>query len=134
MGQRQYREEAVSEPAKGAWRIGRTGVGSLPSMAIAQQMAAPDEASYQASAILPAAAQVVEMPVAPGDPPCVYVRGQRVLRWMVMRYGTEIVSVHESVAAARSALERSGCHSDTPDYCMCALVVIETRTKEAAGE
>ncbi len=124
----------MSEPAKGVWRLGGTRLESIPTMAIAQQQVHPDDTDFQAVAILPAAAQVVEMPTAFGERPCVYVRGQRVLQWMVMRYGTEIVSVHEAVAAARSALERSGCHSDTPDYCMCALVVVETRTKEAAGE
>lgn len=115
----------MSEPVKGAWGAARIVWGPLRSLR--------EAAADNANAVLPADAQVVEMPTSPDEPPCVYVRGQRVLQWMVMRYGTEIVSVHESVAAARSALERSGCHSDTPDYCICALVVVETRTKEAAG-
>ena len=121
----------MSEPAKGVWRIGTTDpLQTYVSEAKAAEQLDPRDPRLEVVAFVPAAAQVVEMPASPGERPCVYVRGERVLQWMVMRYGTEIVSVHESVAAARSALERSGCHSDTPDYCMCALVVIETRTKE----
>lgn len=81
-------------------------------------------------AVLPAAAQVVEMPVADGEPPCVYVRGQRVIRWEVRGVlGVLYEAYTEQEAHAAMARAHKSFSRGVPMALHC-VVEVKTRTKE----
>lgn len=110
----------MSEPAKGAWKV--------------IESPQPAEELYVRQAVLPAAAQVVEMPTSPGEPPCIYVRGEGIAFWGVQDTHNYDVA-YLSEAQARKEIEAR--LMDGPpgrELKLFCAVVIETRTKDAAGE
>lgn len=113
----------MSEPAKGAWKV--------------IESPQPAEELYVRQAVLPAAAQVVEMPTAPGEPPCVYVRGKSSTRWRALCFRGEHLRPFyfdaDDEASARQVYE-TWLSDLRPGHTIQLVreVVIETRTKEGA--
>lgn len=110
----------MSEPAKGVWKV--------------LESPQPADEPYVRHAVLPAAAQVVEMPVAPGDPPCVYVRGQRA-RWRVLWHSPYwdspvTVDAEDEVDARRIYAQWLEKRKGFERVELTCEVVVETRTKE----
>lgn len=131
----------MSEPAKGVWRIGTTDPQrTYPSEAAALERVRESAVLLEVVAYLPASAQVVEMPTAPGERPCVYVRGESSTRWRALCFRGEHLRPFyfdaDDEASARQVYE-TWLSDLRPGHTIQLVreVVIETRTKEEpAGE
>lgn len=97
---------------------------------MAAQEVAPDDKDFEAVASLPAAAQVVEMPTADGEPPCVYVRGQRVTTWGVEDSDDHDVDGVAECQARKELEKRLKAGPPGRELRLFCRVVIETRVKE----